>query len=1080
MKIKLNCAFFCLRRKLLINVMKIFIFLCFTTVFSFSTNNVFSQGTKVKIDVNKTLTVDEVFDLIMLQTDYKFIYQEGIFKDFPKVEVQKGTILANELLQKSLSSGNFIISVGKSGTIIVKEKTINNSFQLYKITGTVIDQSGQPLAGANILEKETTNGCQTDFDGNFSINVKDKNATLVVSYIGFATKEINLNGKTNITVNLEESAASLDEVVLVGYGTVRKKDATGSLTTVKPDTNNKGLQANVLDALVGKAAGVNITPGSGAPGSSGTIRIRMGASLSANNDPLIIIDGVAVGSSSINFINPNDIETYTVLKDASATAIYGSRASNGVIIINTKKGSRNGELNIAYNSSFTMSEVQDFYANLSGDAYREAFPKFAIGVPSSFQLGTDNTDWQKEIYRTAYGMDHNLSLSGSVKDTPYRISTGYLNQQGIIIENNYERFTLGVGVSPKFFDKHLAVDLNFKSSGEYENPASRGEIGGAISFDPTRPLHANYPNDMGLGYYMWLDNLGKAIPLSPINPVSNLVLPEKLDKSMRSIGNVAIDYKIHGFEDLHLNLNLGFNNAKTNYHETTPDKAPSMYTSNKNDGSGREYKREDNSKNYIFTSYANYTKDIAEKHNINAMAGYEWQKFWYENHDEVLKGFATAPNQDEDALYLLSFFGRLNYSFNQKILLTATLRADGSSRFSPENQWGYFPSVAVGYKLNEEVFIKKIKSISNLQFRLSYGQTGQQDIGGYHPYLATYTVSQDQARYQFGNDWVNMYRPNGYDPNIKWETTDTYNIGLDYGFLDNRISGSIDVYKRYTTDLLNNIAVPAGSNFTNLIQTNIGNMKGEGAEFSLNTIPVKNTDWEWTVGGNFTYSISEISKLNTIDRENSYVKTGSISRQDFQIHKVGEVPNTFFLLKQAYDDNGKALDGKYMAPDGSISTSIADSNKYITGKSSKTPYYYGFNTRLLYKKLDLGMNGHGSFGNYVFNYQEANQSLSSFYGSSGVSSNISQATLEKGFLQPQFFSDIFLEKGTFFKFDNITLGYTMENLSSAIKSFRIAFSLQNVATLTKYSGIDPEIFNGLDSNTYQRPKTYTLSINANF
>ena len=1039
--------------------------------------------TKVNLELNNT-TVETVLETIEQKTDFRFIYKINDVDLDRKISIRAKNEPIDVVLDK-LFKGTTTDFMVKDSQIILKKLVVKKEESVIiikqTVKGKVVDENGMPLSGASVIEVATNKAVSTDFNGNFEITVENSDVVIVISYVGYKAKKITA-AQQNITVQLFPDAADLKEVVVqVGYGTVKKKDATGSLTTVRPDALNKGLQATALDALVGRAAGVNVIPGSGAPGSTGTIRIRMGASLSANNDPLIIIDGVPVESAAINFINPNDIETYTILKDASATAIYGSRASNGVIIINTKKGSKNGGMDIAYNSSFTASEVQGYFTNLSAEEYREAFPKYAIGVPPTFSLGTDNTNWQKEIYRTAYGMDHNLSLTSSVNDTPYRISTGYLNQQGVLIENQYERFTIGLGISPKFFDKHLAVDLNMKSSGEYENPASNGEIGNVVSFDPTRPIYADYPNEMGLGYYMWLDKFGKAIPLSPINPISNLVLTEKLNKNKRSIGNIALDYKIHGFEDLHLNVNLGYDNVKKEYYETTPDKAPSMYTSNKNDGSGREYQREDNRKNYIFTTYANYTKDITEKHNINAMLGYEWQKFWYETNDQVIKGYATTPYHDEDELYLLSFFGRVNYSFNQKILLTATLRADGSSRFAPENQWGYFPSFALGYKLSQENFLKNSKTISNLKFRLSYGETGQQDIGGYHPYLATYTISQNEARYQFGDEWVNMYRPNGYDPNIKWETTETFNLGLDFGFFDNRIAGSIDVYKRYTEDLLNNIAVPAGSNFTNLIKTNIGNMEGEGAEFALNLIPVKNKNWEWTLGGNFTYSISEISKLNTIDRENSYVKTGTISRQDFQIHKVGEIPNTFFLLRQAYDENGKPLDGKYIAPDGSITTSTADTNKYITEKSSRTPYYYGFSTRLLYKNWDLGMNGHGSFGNYVFNYQEASQSLSSLYGgSAGISSNISHATLEKGFTQSQVFSDIYLEDGSFFKFDNITVGYTLDKLGKALKSCRLAFSLQNIATITGYSGIDPEIFNGLDSNTYQRPRTYTLSLNANF
>lgn len=951
---------------------------------------------------------------------------------------------------------------------------------LIKITGTVIDRAmNEPVIGASIKIKNTTKGTVTDLDGKFQLEAP-ADGILIVSLIGYESQEVAIQNKKALTILISEDQKMLDEIVVIGYGQVRKGDATGSLTSIKPDELNKGLQVTAQDALVGKVAGVNIVPGSGAPGSGGTIRIRMGASLTAKNDPLIVIDGVPVENTSISSINPNDIETFTVLKDASSTAIYGSRASNGVIIITTKKGSVNGSSKprIAYNSNFTASKIPKFYRVLTANEYREAFPTNANGVPLGFELGNDNTDWQKEIYHTAFGTDHNLSVTGTIKGMPYRISGGYLNQAGVLRENSYERYNAGFGISPKFFDKHLSVDINVKASVENETPASTGTIGGAISFDPTRPVHTVYPDKMGLGYYMWLDKDGKAIPLSPINPLSELELPQKKNTTKRSIGNMALAYKIHGFEDLSLNLNLGYDIRNNNYQEIVPDFAPSMYTSNNNDGTGKVYQSESNNKNFLFTSFASYTKDIASKHNINAMVGYEWQRFWYDTIDKTIVGFGTS-SPDEDQLYLLSFFGRINYSFDQKLLLTATLRSDGSSRFAKGNQWGYFPSVALGYRLTEEPFMKNIKALSDLKIRLSYGQTGQQDIGGYHPYLASYTVSRDEARYLFGSDWINMYRPNGYDPNIKWETTSTYNMGLDYGFLNNRVYGSIDIYKRYTKDLLNNIAIPAGSNFTNIIETNIGNMEGKGIELALNAIPVKNKDWEWTVSGNFTYGVSKITKLNTIDRDDSYIKTGGVSRNDLQIHKVGELPNTFFLLHQAYDDNGKPLDGKYIAKDGTVTTSTADAEKYITGKSSRTPYYYGFSTRLMYKKWDFGINGHGSFGNYIFNYQEAKQSLSGLYGNA-ISSNISKAALDRGFTAERYFSDIFLESGAFFKFDNITAGYTFDKLWNTSSSLRLAFSLQNIATITKYSGVDPEIYNGIDNNTYQRPRIYTLSLNLNF
>ncbi len=952
-----------------------------------------------------------------------------------------------------------------------------------QVSGVVTDsKSGETVIGASVKVKSGSTGTVTDYDGKFQLSAS-ANATLVVSFLGYKTKEVAVANKTNLSINLDEDSELLSEVVVIGYGQVRKGDATGALTSVKPDELNKGLQITAQDALIGRVAGVNIVPGDGAPGSGGTIRIRMGASLSADNDPLIVIDGVPVNNTSISFINPNDIETFTVLKDASATAIYGSRASNGVIIITTKKGSLGGSSKpqINYSANFTVSKIPDYYDVLSADEYREIYTNGTINVPeTSFKLGAASTDWQKEIYRTAFGNEHNLSVTGTAKQIPYRVSVGYLSQDGVLKSNNYKRFNGGFGLSPKFFDKHLSVDINVKGSIERSHPVSTGAIGSAISFDPTRPVHQSYPGDVGLGYYVWMDDSGKPRSLAATNPVAELELTKKLHTINRTLGNLAVDYKIHGFEDLHLNMNLGYDIRRNKQEETTPDLAPLMYVSNRSDGRGQFHSEDNKNTNYIISTYANYIKDLGSKHNINAMAGYEWQRFWYStNPRNLVKDVVDTSIPDEDLLYLLSFFGRFNYSFDQKLLVTATLRADASSRFSPDNRWGYFPSVALGYRLTEEKFIRDIKPLSDLKVRLSYGQTGQQDIGGYHPYLPLYTISSDAARYPFGDEWLYMYRPNGYDPNIKWETTSTYNAGLDYGFLNNRIYGSIDVYKRYTKNLLNDIYVPAGSNFTNKLETNIGDMEGQGFEFAISAIPVKTKDWEWTISGNFTYGKSKITKLNTIDTETSYVKTGSVSRNDLQIHKVGETPNTFFLLKQAYDENGKPLEGKYIAKDGSITTIQSDDNKYVTGRSSRTPYYYGLSTHLTYKKWDFGINGHGSFGNYVFNYQQAKQSLASVY-SEGMSGNISRVALERGFAKEQYFSDYFLESGAFFKFDNITLGYTFHKLWNTSSSLRMAFSAQNIAIITNYSGADPEIYNGIDNNTYQRPRTYTLSLNLNF
>lgn len=954
----------------------------------------------------------------------------------------------------------------------------------HKVKGKVIEEeTGEAAIGATVKVKGKVKATFTDVDGNFEIEAAP-DAVLVITYVGFDTQEVAVNGSTLLTVKLSKNTELLNEIVVIGYGQVKRSDATGSVLAIKPDQLNRGLQINVQEALLGKMAGVNIVPSSGAPGSGATIRIRMGASLSATNDPLIVIDGVPTDNSSLNAINPNDIESYTVLKDASATAIYGSRASNGVLIVTTKKGSLGGgRPKVSYSTNLSVSQVRNYYEVLSADEYRDAFRKYATSAPASFQLGSASTDWQKQIYRAGTGHEHNVSVTGSAQKTPYRVSVGYTDQNGIIRENNYKRTSGALGLSPKLLNKHLALDINVKGSLENNRPVATGVIGSALSFDPTRPVYENYDGNVGLGYYTWMD-AGKPIVLAPNNPIGDLVLNEMKDKIGRSIGNLAVDYQVHGVKGLHLNANLGYDIRKSVYDEFIPQFAPATYTSNQNNGTGKIYNRESRNRNYLLDLYANYTRDFSEKHSVNAMVGYGWQRFWYDTQDKTSDHLGkdlpgVQPTQGEGELYLLSFFGRFNYSYADKLLLTGTLRSDASSRFSSGNRWGYFPSVALGYRLSEEDFFKNIRGLSDLKLRVSYGQTGQQDIGSYYEHLATYTASYDNSRYRFGDEWLTVLRPNGYDPNIKWETTSTYNIGLDYGFLNNRISGSIDAYTRKTRDLLNRIFVPAGSNFTNVLNTNIGDMESKGIELAVNTLLVKSRDLEWSLSGNFTYNTSKILKLNTIETENNFVKTGNAggTGRYLQVHKVGYTPYTFFLLEQAYE-NGKALDGKYVAPDGSITSSESDANKYLTDKSSQIPYYYGVSSRVMYKKWDFGINGHGSFGNYIYNYQRASESLDDLFSANKVSSNVSPVTIANAFALPRIYSDYFLEKGDFFKVDNITAGRSFTVFGKS--SLRAALSAQNIVTISRYSGVEPEVYNGIDRNIYQRPRIYTLSFNLNF
>lgn len=959
------------------------------------------------------------------------------------------------------------------------------------VNGLVIDNNREPVIGASVLVKGTTTGTATDFDGRFTLKVPEGNSILVISYVGCETREIAANSpELQSGIVMRENVQNLDELVVIGYGSVKKSDATGSVIAIKPDELNKGNRVTAQDALVGKVAGVNVVTGSGAPGSGATIRVRSGASLSASNDPLIVIDGVPVDNSTIEgssniigSLNPDDIETFTVLKDASATAIYGSRASNGVIVITTKKGS--DRLAVNYSSSYSVSTTADRLDVLTADEFK-AFVPTVTGVPANPTFGTANTDWQDEIYRTAFGTEQNISVSGKVKPikAPFRVSLGYTNQNGIIETNNYQRLSFGGNISPSFFDDHLTANLNLKVSYENNKMVDNSVVGAALRYDPTRPVMTGSPTaatDPGLGYFIWT-NGGSPMAIQTNNPVAQLELTDQSNKVVRSIGSAALQYKVHGLEDLKLNVNLGYDVLESKYNKDVPDLAGTMYTENQKDGTGLMQRGVQNKRNLLLDAFANYDKTFGDKHSFGAMVGYGWQNFYKKynlSYDDPEGNELQSDTHYETEYYLLSFYGRVNYSYDDRYLITATLRGDASSRFAKDNRWGIFPSVALAWRIIQEDFMKEQDVLSDLKLRLGYGVTGQQDILNDYPYMTTFTVSYPEASYQFGNTWYNTYRPNGYDRDIKWETTTTWNVGIDYGFLDNRIYGSIDYYKRFTKDLLNTINVSSGTNYSSVLTTNIGKMENEGVEFAINAVPVRTKDFEWTVGFNYTWNDSKITKLNMIDTGSNFVQTGAISGTGkyVQVFMVGERPYTFYLCKQAYDEQGNPLEGQYVQPDGSVSST---ETRYATDKSALPSSYLGFNTRFSWKNWDLSLSGHGSFGNYVYNYVAADQYVQSVYSDQGSFSNILRSTRDKGFQQQQLYSDIWLENGSFFRFDNITLGYTFDRLWNDSSRLRLTFSVSNIATITGYSGLDPELTDGIDREVYPRPRAYTLGVNLTF
>lgn len=984
----------------------------------------------------------------------------------------------------------FNLNRGKCMTLLCALAMGANAYaQSLTVKGHVVDENNEPIIGANILVKGTTNGTITDYDGNFTLEVSDKNAIIRIGYIGYKDYEVSAS-QQNLVIVLKENTEMLEDVVVIGYGTVKKSDATGSVTAIKPDDFNKGLQTTAQDALVGKMSGVNVVSGSGAPGSSATIRIRSGASLSASNDPLIVIDGVPVDNSTIEgggnvigAINPNDIETFTILKDASATAIYGSRASNGVIVITTKKGTGN-KPQINYSLNLAMSTTTKRLEVLDAEEFKSFVPT-VTGVPSNPSFGTASTDWQDEIYRSAFSQEHNLSVSGKIKEkTPYRASVGYTNQAGVIRNNDYQRVTFNGGISPKFFDNHLSVDLNLKMSYESNDKVDDSVVNSALRYDPTRPVKtgsATASTDPGLGYFIWM-NGNSPMAIQTDNPVALLELQKDNTAILRSIGNANINYKVHNLEDLSFTLNMGYDILSSKEDKDVPELAGMMYTSNMKDGTGLMYDGKQEKKNTLLDFYGTYAPDWGEKHSFNAMVGYGWQHFWRKYNTTTLSPEGEelfSPTHYETEYYLLSLYGRLNYTFNNRYMLTATLRADASSRFASNNRWGYFPSVALGWKISEEDFFKEQEVMTDLKLRLSYGQTGQQDILNDYPYMTTFNVSYPESSYLFGNTWYQTYRPNGYDPDIKWETTTTYNAGIDFGFLNNRIYGSIDYYKRHTKDLLNTINVIAGTNYAPVLTTNIGAMDNQGAEFSINFVPINTKDWNWSVGFNYTWNDSKITKLNMVDSDNNFVQTGSISGtgKTVQVFMVDERPYTFYLAKQAYDASGKPLEGQYIQPDGSISST---ETRYATGKSSLPTSYLGFNTQVSYKNWDFAISGHGSFGNYMYNFVAADQYVQSVYSDQGSYSNILKVTQATGFQTQQLYSDYFLENASFFRIDNISLGYTFHKLWNSSSSLRLTFGVQNVAVFTGYSGIDPEIYSGIDREVYPRPRTYSFSASLSF
>ena len=982
--------------------------------------------------------------------------------------------------------------------------SVNTFAQQIVVKGIVKDTTGEPIIGANVIVKGTTNGTITDFDGNFLLNA-NKGDIIIISFIGYRSQEAQAAASMNII--LKDDTELLDEVVVIGYGSVKKDDLSGSVVAIKAEEMNKGAVTSPQELIMGKVPGLSVSQGDGAPGAGSTIRIRGGASLNASNDPLIVIDGIPVSNdaapgtpNALATINPNDIETFTVLKDASATAIYGSRASNGVIIIQTKKGTQD-KIKVSYSGTFTAKDPYKRIATLDAQSFREVMQaQYPEGTAQSADIQrilnvypNQSTDWQDAIYQTGLSTDQNIGIAGKAGFMPFRISLGYNTEKGTLKTSKYERYTGAVNLSPKFFDNHLSVDINVKGTINKNRFADSGAVGAAAFFDPTKPIYDE--ENRYNGYWNWGIVQGAQADLATQNPLSLLYDRNNHGTTKRSLGNIQLDYKIHGLEDLHANLNLGYDVAKTTGRNFVNSNSVQSSLDKTFTGLGQGNTWNNLRRNHLLDFYMNYAKNIESiKSNFDIMAGYSWQHFYYANHDITYsnptedlgakEGYTYDENErhyirdDHRRIpyenYLISFFGRLNYNFMDRYLLTATLRRDGSSRFSENNRWGLFPSAALAWTISNEPFMKATENVlSKLKLRLGYGVTGQQEIGDYQ-YITSYSFSTNPNTTYLG---TTLLKPNGYSPDLKWEQTTTYNVAIDFGFLNNRINGSIEYYQKHTKDLLNTISAAAGTNFINLITANVGKMKNKGVEANVNAIAIQSKDFTWEVGYNITWNDSKITKLTTTFNPDYQ----GIDAGTNQKHQVGEMPGTFYLYQQVYDKNGKPIQNAFV--DRNNDGQITEADRYLTHKSPMAKVYMGFSSQFSYKKWDLGFNLRANFGNYVYNGVASGNSTSNNYGGKGFITNLYNGFQDTGFTllntSEQMASDYFLENASFLKMDNLTLGYSFQNLFAAKLSGRISASVQNVFTISKYSGLDPEC-GAIDSNIWPRPRTYTIGLNLNF
>ena len=966
------------------------------------------------------------------------------------------------------------------------------------ISGKVLDETNQPLPGATVTIVGTQKSAGTDLNGIYHLTgVANGTVTLHVTFVGYdgADKTVTVAGNVTADFKLTPGSKSLNEVVVIGYGTQQRKDLTGTIATVSSKDFQQGQNTSPMQLIAGKVSGVSVVENSGAPGAGSTVRIRQGSSLNATNDPLYVIDGVPIETSAtsisgvadpLSMINPNDIETFTILKDAASTAIYGSRASNGVILITTKKGSK-GAPKINFNTKFSVGTVAKDVDVLNAAqlrAYVKAYDN-ANGTDKSALLGNANTDWQKEIYQNAVTTDNNLSVSGTAGFLPYRVSVGYLDQDGILKTDQLKRTSASISLTPKFFKNTLSVSLNVNGAMNDTRFANTGAIGAAIQFDPTQPVKvAGSPWD---GYYEWYNTPGNAAsglnPNTPRNPVGMLMDDHNTSKAYRSFGNLQLDYALPFVPGLHANYNFGYDVAKGHGQTEIPTDAAQV-----SNGLGSYAPYGNSYQNITSEFYLSYNKDIKSiKSNISVVAGTGYYNDLITTYSyralaanrDTLSGTANPTNpiaKGENTL--LSYYGRLIYTFDNKYVLQGSVRTDGSSRFAPAHRWGVFPGGSFTWKVNQEDFLKNSNTVSDLKVHASWGQTGQQSGVDDYTYIPYYTLGQSSGQYQFGNGYYYAYTPSAYLTTITWERTASTDIGLDYGFLNQRIYGSVNAYYKATSDLLSKVKIPTGANFSTIILTNVGNMVNRGIEFNIGAVPVKTTNITWNLNFNMAYQASKITNLSlshdpsyTVTNQNTGIN-GALG-QYAGIWATGHDPGTFYLQKQVYDSNGKPIEGLYESANGSTAGDYFE-------HSSLPKFIYGFSTDFSYKKWTLSTVLRADVGNYVYDNVSANlANQANVITPVGNINNAPSSIYSSGFLTSNnYLSDYYLHNASFLKMDNLDLSYNAGHIfHDKHINLGITASVQNVFTISEYKGVDPEVSNGIDNNFYPRPRTYTLGVN---